>query len=73
MKNYGKIFVQFGNLLCDFFGDYGNMNEKIIFNHNEWKIKEYNLNGVDELYNEVKIGEIINLLPQKFKLFLFSY
>ena len=72
VKNYREIFVQFENLFCDYFSDYGNMNEKIIFNKNGWKIKEYKLNGVDELNNDVKNGEIIDLQPQKFKLFLFS-
>ena len=72
VKNYSEIFVQFGNLFCDYFSDDGKKNEKIKFNKNDWEIKEYNLNGVDELDNEVKDGETIYLLPQKLKLFLFS-
>ena len=73
VKNYREIFVQIGNLFCNYFSGSGNnKNEKISFNHNEWKIKEYNLNGVDELDKEVKNGEIIELQSQKFRLFLFS-
>ena len=69
VKKYGEIFVEVGNVYCDYFGEYGKENENIKFNYNKGKIVEYNLNGVDEI-KEIKSGEEISIKKQMFKSFL---
>ena len=69
VKQYGEIFVEVGNVYCDYFGEYGKENENIKFNYHKGKIVEYNLNGVDKL-KEIKSGEEISIKKQIFKSFL---
>ena len=69
VKKYGEIYVEVGNVYCDYFGDYGKENENIKFKCNDGKIIEYNLNGVDEI-KEVKNEEEITIKKQMFKSFL---
>ena len=72
INKYGEVFVQIGNVYCDYFSEYGKENEKFKFNCDEFKIKEFNLNGVDESGKEIQKGEEICLMKQKFKLFLLT-
>ena len=69
VKKYGEIFVELGNVYCDYFGEFGKENENIKFNYDKGIIKEYNLNGVDEI-KEVKNGDEVTLKKQMFKSFL---
>ena len=69
VKKYGEIFAKLGNVYCDYFGEFGKENENIKFNYDKGIIKEYNLNGVDEI-KEVKNGEEVTLKKQMFKSFL---
>ena len=69
VKKLGEIFIEIGNIHCDYFEEYGKENENIKFNFNNGKIVEYNLNGVDEL-KEVKNGEDITIKKQMFKSYL---
>ena len=69
VKKYKEIFVEVGNVYCDYFGDFGKENENIKFNFDKGIIKEYNLNGVDEI-KEVKSGEEFTIKKQMFKSFL---
>ena len=71
VKKYGEIFVQVGNVYCDYFGESGKEKENIKFKFDKGKIVEYNLNGVEEV-KEIKPGEEINIKKQSFKLFLIN-
>ena len=71
VKKYKEIFVEVGNVYCDYFSDFGKENENVKFNFDKGIIKEYNLNGVDEI-KEVKSGEEITIKKQMFKSFLFD-
>jgi len=68
-KKYGEIFIEVGNVFCDYYNEYGKENENIKFNYDNGKIIEYNLNGVDEVKN-IKNGEEIPIKKQMFKSFL---
>jgi lysosomal alpha-mannosidase len=68
-KKYGEIFIEVGNVYCDYYNEYGKENENIKFNYENGKIIEYNLNGVDEIKN-IKNGEEISIKKQMFKSFL---
>ena len=68
-KKYGEIFIEIGNVFCDYYNEYGKENENIKFNYDNGKIIEYNLNGVDEVKN-IKNGEEISIKKQMFKSFL---
>ena len=68
-KKYGEIFIEVGNVFCDYYNEYGKENENIKFNYENGKIIEYNLNGVDEIKN-IKNGEEISIKKQMFKSFL---
>ena len=70
MKKYGEIYIQIGNVYCDYFKESGKEEEQIKFNYENGKIIEYNLNGVDEI-KEIKNEEEISLKKQMFKSFLF--
>ena len=69
IKKYGEIFIEIGNIYCDYFDEFGKNEEKVQFNFNKGKIVEYNLNGVDEI-KEIKSGEFITVKKQMFKSFL---
>ena len=71
VKKYGEIFVEIGNIFCDYFKGSGKDEEKIKFNYENGKIFEYNLNGVEE-ENEYKKGDEIIVEKQIFKSFLFD-
>ena len=71
VKKCGEIFIEAGNIYCDYFGEYGKENENIKFNCDKGKLVEYNLNGVDEI-KEIKAGEDITIKKQMFKSFLFG-
>ena len=71
VKKYGEIFVEIGNIFCDYFKGSGKDEEKIKFNYENGKIFEYNLNGVEE-ENEYKKGDEIIVKKQIFKSFLFD-
>lgn len=68
-KKYGEIFIEVGNVYCDYYNEYGKENENIKLNYENGKIIEYNLNGVDEIKN-IKNGEEISIKKQMFKSFL---
>ena len=70
VKKYGEIYIQIGNVYCDYFKQSGKEEEQIKFNYENGKIIEYNLNGVDEI-KETKNEEEISLKKQMFKSFLF--
>ena len=70
VKKYGEIYIQIGNVYCDYFKESGKEEEQIKFNYENGKIIEYNLNGVDEI-KEIKNEEEISLKKQMFKSFLF--
>ena len=69
VKKYKEIFVEVGNVYCDYFSGFGKENENVKFNFDKGIIKEYNLNGVEEI-KEVKSGEEITVKKQMFKSFL---
>ena len=69
VKKYKEIFVEVGNVYCDYFSEFGKENENVKFIFDKGIIKEYNLNGVDEI-KEVKSGEEITVKKQMFKSFL---
>lgn len=69
VKNLGEILVEVGNVYSGYFGEFGKENETVKFNFEKGKIKEYNLNGVEEI-KEIKKGEKINVKKQIFKSFL---
>ena len=71
VKKLGQIFVEVGNVYCDYFDESGKENENIKFNFEKGKLVEYNLNGVDEL-KEIKNGEEIIVKKQMFKSFLYD-
>ena len=70
VKKFGEIYIQIGNVYCDYFKESGKEEEQIKFNYENGKIIEYNLNGVDEI-KEIKNEEEISLKKQMFKSFLF--
>jgi len=69
VKKYGEIYIEVGNVYCDYFKGTGKDEEKIKFNLENEKVVEYNLNGVEEI-KEIKNGEEICLKKQLFKSFL---
>jgi len=69
VKKYGEIFVEVGNVHCDYFGDFGKESENMKINFEKGKLIEYSLNGVDEI-KEIKSGENITIKKQMFKSFL---
>ena len=71
VKRYGEIYIEIGNIFCDYYKGSGKDDEKIMFNYDDGKITEYNLNGVDEL-KEIKNGEEICIKKQMFKSFLIN-
>ena len=71
VKKYGEIFVQVGNVYCEYFGDSGKENENIKFKFDTGNIVEYNLNGVEEV-KEIENEEDINIKKQTFKSFLLN-
>ena len=72
VKKFGEIFIEIGNVYCDYFKGSGNNEEKIKFNNKEGKITEYNLNGVEEM-KEIKNDEDICIKKQELKSFLFEF
>ena len=44
-KKYGEIFVEVGNVYCDYFRDFGKETENMKINFEKGKLIEYNLNG----------------------------
>ena len=71
VKKYGEIFIEIGNIFCDYFNGSGKEEEIIKFDYENGKIIEYNLNGVQE-EKEYKKGEEIVIKKQIFKSFLFD-
>ena len=71
VKKFGEIFVQVGNVYCDYFGDSGKETENIKFKLDSGKMVEYNLNGVEEV-KEIESEEEINIKKQSFKSFLLN-
>ena len=71
VKKYGEIFIEVGNIFCDYFNGSGKEEEIIKFDYENGKIIEYNLNGVQE-EKEYKKGEEIVIKKQIFKSFLFD-
>ena len=71
VKKYGQIFMEVGNVYCDYFSECGKENGCIKFNIDKGKLFEYNLNGVDEI-KEIKSGEDVIVKKQMFKSFLFD-
>ena len=71
VKKYKEIYAQLGNVFSDYFENYGKENEKVKLNLENWKVKEFNLNGVNEI-GEVKKDEEVDLKKQTFRLFLLS-
>ena len=71
VKKYGEIFVQVGNVYCEYFGDSGKENENIKFKFDTGNIVEYNLNGVEEV-KIIESEEDINIKKQYFKSFLIN-
>ena len=69
VKKYGEIFIEVGNLYCDYFDEFGKNEANIKFNVKKGKLVEYNLNGVEEI-KEIKDGESITVKKQMFKSFL---
>ena len=69
VKKFGEIYIQVGNIYCDYFKGNGKDEEKIKFNFENGKIIEYNLNGVDEI-KEIKNDEEICIKKQMFKSYL---
>ena len=69
VKKFGEIYIQVGNIYCDYFKGNGKDEEKIKFNFENGKIIEYNLNGVDEI-REIKNDEEICIKKQMFKSYL---
>ena len=71
VKKFGEIFVQVGNVYCDYFGDSGKESENLKLKFDDGKIVEYNLNGVEEV-KEIENEEEINIKKQNFKSFLLN-
>ena len=69
VKKFGEIYMEIGNIYCDYFKNNGNEEEKIKFNFENGKIYEYNLNGIDEI-KEIHNGDEISIKKQMFKSFL---
>ena len=69
VKKYGEIYVELGNVYCDYFKGSGKDEELIKFNLENGKIVEYNLNGVDKV-KEIKNNEKICIKKQIFKSYL---
>ena len=69
VKKYGEIYVELGNVYCDYFKGSGKDEELIKFNLENGKIVEYNLNGVDKV-KEIKNNEEICIKKQIFKSYL---
>ena len=71
VKKFGEIFVQVGNVYCDYFGDSGKESENLKLKFDDGKIVEYNLNGVEEV-KEIENEEEINIKKQNIKSFLLN-
>ena len=69
VKKFGEIFIEIGNIYCDYFKENGKSDERIKFKYEEGKIIEYNLNGVEEI-KKIKNNEEIPIRKQEFKSFL---
>ena len=66
VKKFGEIYVEIGNIYCDYFSEYGKEIENIKINLEKGKLIEYNLNGVNEI-KQIKSGEDIAVKKQMFK------
>ena len=69
VKKFGEIFIEIGNIYCDYFKENGKSDERIKFKYEEGKVIEYNLNGVEEI-KEINNNEEIPIRKQEFKSFL---
>ena len=72
VKKFGEIYMEIGNIYCDYFKNNGKEEEKIKFNFENGKIYEYNLNGIDEI-KEIHNGDEISIKKQMFKSFLIDF
>ena len=69
VKKFGEIFIEIGNIYCDYFKENGKSDERIKFKYEEGKVIEYNLNGVEEI-KKMKNNEEMPIRKQEFKSFL---